>query len=168
MFTALYLDCVWISTCIMTVIYNAIQTNTVIFEFEFTVCVPTGYYHGHFNIAMFPTACTDSALDDRKRYPTLVRCLPTLQKIGRAFGEIFREFKWIKMAIYAREFGQCQYGAEAINDELQVGVHLIIRLFFATIKNGKATVTPAFTPYDELRWVNFGDRGSSGENRSHH
>ena len=30
----------------------------------------------------------------------------------------------------------------------------------------KATVTPAFTtPYDDLRWVNFGDRGPSGVNR---
>ena len=30
----------------------------------------------------------------------------------------------------------------------------------------KATVTPAFTtPYDDLRWVNFGDRGPSGMNR---
>ena len=30
----------------------------------------------------------------------------------------------------------------------------------------KATVTPAFTTtYDDLRWVNFGDRGPSGVNR---
>ena len=84
------------------------------------MCIPTGYYYGHFNIPMIPTACTSPDLEDRQLYPTLIRCAPTNNKMGHAMGVLVTQYNWKNIAMLTQDISVCDYGVNAILNQMKV------------------------------------------------
>ncbi|KAK2149864.1 hypothetical protein LSH36_433g00014 [Paralvinella palmiformis] len=84
------------------------------------VCIATGYYYTHFDVPTFPTACTSPDLDDRQLFPTLVRCAPTYNQMGNAFGVMVTQYGWKRVALFTQEDSPCVYGAEAIKSRMKL------------------------------------------------
>ena len=78
------------------------------------MCGPTGYYIAHKNIPMLPMVCTDTELQDKNVFSTLIRLVSTYGKMGRAFRQIFQFYGWNRMAMMTREGGTCDCGANGI------------------------------------------------------
>ncbi|KAK2165136.1 hypothetical protein LSH36_54g03027 [Paralvinella palmiformis] len=57
--------------------------------------------------------------DNKDTYPTLVRCRPSYNTMGKAFMEIFKKYNWRRAIIFSQESSTCHYGAKAIYEEFE-------------------------------------------------
>ena len=77
--------------------------------------VPVGHYWTVKNLPVFTHGGTDPVLEDKSIYQTLVRLGPTYNKYGPAFVEIFKHFKWTRVALLAKDYHICDFGASSVN-----------------------------------------------------
>ena len=68
------------------------------------------------NIPYFPTACSDSVLDDKSVFDTIVRVTPVNKKVGKAMSGIFLHYGWTVAGMLYENQLVCLYGAVAIQD----------------------------------------------------
>ncbi len=81
------------------------------------MCGATGYYIAHKNIPMLPMVCTDTELQDKNVFSTLLSLVGPHGKMGRAFRQIFKFYGWNRMAMFTREGrGSCDYVANGIRE----------------------------------------------------
>ena len=52
------------------------------------VCVHAGYLMSYWNIAFFPTACTDGVMSDKTNYDTMARIAGSSAQIALALKEV--------------------------------------------------------------------------------
>ncbi|KAK2149866.1 hypothetical protein LSH36_433g00068 [Paralvinella palmiformis] len=69
---------------------------------------------------MFPTACTSPDLENRRLFPTLVRCATNNNKLGDAVRVIISQYGWTQIAMLTEDAEVCNYGAEGIKNQMKV------------------------------------------------
>ena len=70
--------------------------------FIISATIPTGLLAAVWNMPMFSQASTDPTLEDKGVYKTLIRLGPPFNKLGSAFVELFRHFKWNRVVMISR------------------------------------------------------------------
>eukprot|EP00106_Octopus_bimaculoides_P019021 XP_014786463.1 PREDICTED: atrial natriuretic peptide receptor 1-like [Octopus bimaculoides] len=83
-----------------------------------------GLLSSFWNLPMFTHASTDPVLVDKKVFSTLVRIAPTLNKLGGAFVQLCKYFKWSRIVIVSRrKIDQlnvfCDYAARSVDEAMR-------------------------------------------------
>ncbi len=85
-----------------------------------SVCTPAGFYASYANVPFFPTSCSDTILDDKATYDTLVRVAPGNDKLGKAVAGVFLHYGWeVAGSLYGGK-PVCEYGARSIEERFAV------------------------------------------------
>ncbi|CAG2192758.1 ANPRA [Mytilus edulis] len=64
--------------------------------------IPTGLLAAVWNIPMFSQGSTDPVLEDKGIYKTLIRLGPPFDKLGAAFVQLCKHFKWDRLVMISR------------------------------------------------------------------
>ena len=76
--------------------------------------MPAGHYIAFKNLPMFPLACTDTELANKRIFTTLVRIAAPFNKMAEGIGQMFRHYSWTRFSMFIRDFGICLYGAQGL------------------------------------------------------
>ncbi|ELU17359.1 hypothetical protein CAPTEDRAFT_197861 [Capitella teleta] len=98
-----------------THLYEVQHVDAILGSFCSPVLEPIGHYWTVKNIPTITHGATDPALEDKKVYTTLMRLGPTYNKYGAAFVAICQYYQWDRVAILAKNYHTCEFGASSIN-----------------------------------------------------
>jgi hypothetical protein len=83
------------------------------------VCVSAGYLASYWNVANFPEFCSDSSMDNKTTYNTMVRIGGSWAGMGMAFVWIMKTYQWKQAALLTdTTTSYCWYGGTAIYSHL--------------------------------------------------
>lgn len=121
-----------------------------------SVCTSGGYAVSFWNRPFFPEWCSDSQVDNKTTYNTIVRLSGSYTRLGIAFEAMMRWYGWRRAALVSDTTpATCYYGAKSISDRLGAAANF-------TFYWWRVSTYPSVAEIDDtLRQIRDRDRSES-------
>jgi len=81
--------------------------------------VSAGYIASYYNVPIYPESCTDSTMDNKTTFSTMVRIAGSWQAYGASFVRLFQLYGWYRFIILTDSSpAGCVFGATSLVNQL--------------------------------------------------